>query len=58
MAAARWHVRGRRLADGMCLISLIQRNETRMRFTNLRARLMAKDTVPTHTGGIFPPLQR
>lgn len=38
----------------MCLISLTQRNETRIRFTNLRARLMAKDTVPTHTGGIFP----
>lgn len=45
---------GRHQADGMCLISLTQRNETRMRFTNLQARLMAKDTVPTHTGGIFP----
>lgn len=54
MAEAWQHVCGRHWADGMCLIFLTQHNETGMRFTNFRARLMARDTVPTHTGGIFP----
>lgn len=45
-------------ADGTCLISLSQRNETGTGLTNLRARLMARDTAPTQTGGDLSPLQR
>lgn len=40
-------------ADGTCLRSLTQRNETGMRFTRLQARLRARNTLPTHAGGIF-----
>lgn len=54
MAAVQQHVWGGRWADGTCLISLTQHNETRMRFTSFWAQLRARDTVPTHTGGIFP----
>lgn len=49
-----------READGTCLISLSQRNETGTGLTNLQARLMARDTAPTQTGGGGgrSPLQR
>lgn len=42
------------LADGMCPIFLTQRNETRLRFSDLQSRLMAKDRKPTRSEGIFP----
>lgn len=50
------HAEGRE-ADGTCLISLSQRNETGTGLTNLPARLMARDTAPTQTaggGGVSP----
>lgn len=53
-AEARSHMCGRRLADGMCPISLTHCNETRLRFSDLQSRLMAKDREPTHSEGIFP----
>lgn len=53
-AKARSHMCGRRLADGMCPISLTQHNETRLRFSDLQLLLMAKDRKPTHSKGIFP----
>lgn len=53
-AEARSHMCGRRLADGMCPISLTQYNETGLRFSDLQSRLMAKDRKPTRSEGIFP----
>lgn len=41
-------------ADGTCLISLSQRNETGTGLANLQARLMVRDMAPTQAGGIAP----